>query len=930
MSAWFYARQGQTVGPLSWDQLRALAQRGALRPEDHVFEQSLGKWVPAATVTGLTAPAAPAPRAAPAAVKPVVKSAPLPALAPHPAAAAPASPRWSQGLLALPKPLLFGLCGALGGLLAALCFGELLWAALRPAEAAPHIHLALPATMRIYAGGQNQFALKIARQAYAGPVSVEVAGMPPGVRAAPQTIAAGDTEAEVVIHADEPVPVGKHRLTIRVHGADKAVAADAGTLELDVEAPPPSLRLAVSPQVSLQQGGEGRFGIKLARAHFSGPITLAFKDVPVEVALRSVTVPAHQSEVEVRVSAQRGAAAGAHTVTVAAVGGSAHARETFSLEVLSAPVPKVDVLFVLDLTNSMQFAINGVKDGIGAFAERLEAQRVDARIGLVAFRDIVDDRELPYVLRFNGATFTTDYQAFRSQVQRLTARGGGDTPESSLQALGLAAKQPFRPDASRVLVLITDAPPKVHANIPPVTPADAAALLREHGISQIHLVVHREDYEGDYRVLHERPFKGSFFDINRVQGGDAFAGLLPKLSEAISRITVASLPAPPAAAAPPPLPTAFTQALPPASAPTLKAVQSTQAFAAEDRSRLIVAIAIWTAAIAAGISLLILGGQHYYLRQTWLTPIAAAQALIGGLLAGLVGGAVGQLFYQSTSGGTAWDVLSRIVGWGLLGGVLGGGLALFVPNLKWSRGLLGGLAGGLLGAIAFLLLSLVVGSLLGRWIGAAVLGFCIGFMVALAELAFRRWWLEVAFSAREVRTVTLGSAEVSVGGDERLASVFVQGAPAVALRYRLEAGRVLCEDVAAGRTVTVESGDSRRLGSVTVKVCSPASARQSGYRLVLTGGKAVSLGEGMPLTADDLPGLQPQAADGIVALVSRRPSDPLVLLLRNRSRQAWLVYKADGTQHSIGPGLGVELGADLTIDFGGAQGRVTRTDEVAV
>ena len=38
-------------------------------------------------------------------------------------------------LAGLPKPVLFGLYGAVGGLIGALFFGELIWYALKPAQA---------------------------------------------------------------------------------------------------------------------------------------------------------------------------------------------------------------------------------------------------------------------------------------------------------------------------------------------------------------------------------------------------------------------------------------------------------------------------------------------------------------------------------------------------------------------------------------------------------------------------------------------------------------------------------------------------------------------------------------------------------------------------------------------------------------------------
>src|SRR5262249_30274679 len=155
---------------------------------------------------------------------------------------------------------------------------------------------------------------------------------------------------------------------------------------------------------------------------------------------------------------------------------------------------------------------------------------------------------------------------------------------------------------------------------------------------------------------------------------------------------------------------------------------------------------------------------------------------------------LGQIFFMLMTSGEAadstasrpamvavWDAVSRVFSWGLLGALMGAGMALVIPNLKWHRGLLGGVVGGAGGALWFLLGS-GRGGAPGRLFGAAIVGFCIGLMVALAEQLFRRWWLEVAFGAREVRTVTLGTAAISIGGDERAASIYVPGSPGVALR----------------------------------------------------------------------------------------------------------------------------------------------------
>src|SRR5262249_54134081 len=92
--------------------------------------------------------------------------------------------------------------------------------------------------------------------------------------------------------------------------------------------------------------------------------------------------------------------------------------------------PQADIVFVLDVTASMQFAINGVRDGIRDFAEGLgDKADLDSRIGLVAFRDRQIGEEAS-VLEFGKETLTTDLDSFRREVSKLRASGGGDVPET--------------------------------------------------------------------------------------------------------------------------------------------------------------------------------------------------------------------------------------------------------------------------------------------------------------------------------------------------------------------------------------------------------------------------------------------------------------------------------------------------------------------
>jgi Ca-activated chloride channel family protein len=855
-----------------------------------------------------------------------------------PAAPAGAAPQAAGGgiaaaLLALPKPILFGLFGAAGGFVGALILGELLWFLLRPSgvkAVVPQVQAAVPDSVRAYAGGKNRFLVKIARQAFTGAVTVQTTSPSPQVTVPVALVGpdADQTEVEVQVAAD--APVGSVPLSLAVASADEKTVAEAtASVTLTVEPLPPTLDLAVPGEVEVEQGGRGRFTVRIGRARFEDSVALKFRGLPPGIDLPERIVPARESSVTLEVNAPLDAPVGPSAVTVQAVGLIDRGRQptaeaTFNLAVRERSPPTVDVLFVLDLTGSMQFAIDGIKRGVQSFVEQLGNQKLDARIGMVCFRDIEDDKERPFTLDFTGEAFTKDYRAFRDKVKVLTASGGGDTPESSLQGLALAARQKFRRNAARVLILITDAPPKIHKGETPSTVAEAIEELKRHEIDQVHLVIQKEDLAGAFGPL-QKEFKGSFFNIKESTKGTAFADLLPALSRDISRLTIASGPRGTGKPSePPPLPEARTASLPPPppEVPVLKAVQSTQAFAAADRFQLLVATMAWTMTVAACISLLLLAGQQLHARQSWVEVSEGSWAVLGGALAGLAGGAVGQLVFQGTSGAAGWEQASRVLGWSFLGGLVGAVMAFFVPNLKWYRGALGGLLGGVLGAVAFLLVSLALGALLGRWLGAAILGFCLGLMVALAELAFRRYWLEIAVSPREVRTVTLGTTAVTLGSDEKRSSYFVSGAAPVALRYWLAGEAVCCEDVTAGQTMVVPPGESRQVGRVTVTLRSVAASRRTGYVLALAGGRSIALLDGMPLTAEDLPGLEPKGSDGMVAIVSAQPGRAQEVLLRNRSRQSWTMHDAAGRPQAIDPGRGVELAPGVAVDFGQVRGTI--------
>jgi hypothetical protein len=118
----------------------------------------------------------------------------------------------------------------------------------------------------------------------------------------------------------------------------------------------------------------------------------------------------------------------------------------------------VDIIFVLDITESMQPYIDAVKQNIINFAHDLAANNRDYRLGLVTFEDYVVSKYPDCNCEYRN-TMTSDVQKFITWVGSLHAGGGGDIPEDQLDALAYAASFPFRPEAQGIIIIVTDAPP---------------------------------------------------------------------------------------------------------------------------------------------------------------------------------------------------------------------------------------------------------------------------------------------------------------------------------------------------------------------------------------------------------------------------------------------------------------------------------------
>ena len=131
----------------------------------------------------------------------------------------------------------------------------------------------------------------------------------------------------------------------------------------------------------------------------------------------------------------------------------------------------MDIVFVVDDTGSMSGALDNVKAGLGEIIAAVQdASGNDYRLALVTFKDDVTVR----------ATFDVNESDVISMINSLYPSGGNGWPEASDQALNVTVNYlpadgvhvfpnppyttdgfdtPFRDNATRIIILITDAPP---------------------------------------------------------------------------------------------------------------------------------------------------------------------------------------------------------------------------------------------------------------------------------------------------------------------------------------------------------------------------------------------------------------------------------------------------------------------------------------
>ena len=128
----------------------------------------------------------------------------------------------------------------------------------------------------------------------------------------------------------------------------------------------------------------------------------------------------------------------------------------------------VDIVMCIDATGSMSKIIDEVKATALTFYQRFVEAMEEAdksvdklRIKVIAFRDYGKTDAPAMEISDRFFTLPDENEAFKSFVDGIEAKGGGDIPENALEAIALALKSDWTTDGEKrrhVILMFTDAP----------------------------------------------------------------------------------------------------------------------------------------------------------------------------------------------------------------------------------------------------------------------------------------------------------------------------------------------------------------------------------------------------------------------------------------------------------------------------------------
>ena len=146
-----------------------------------------------------------------------------------------------------------------------------------------------------------------------------------------------------------------------------------------------------------------------------------------------------------------------------------------------------DIVFVLDISGSMEDEINNVKNNIIAFATAIEEAGVSARWGAITYSDYLeypsDPDEQTKIIENGASNWFSSAQEYKNAIGSISLANGGDMPETALDGLLLASTMTTRQDARVFYILLTDAETKTQNHYGVYGMQDCADTLNTYGVN---------------------------------------------------------------------------------------------------------------------------------------------------------------------------------------------------------------------------------------------------------------------------------------------------------------------------------------------------------------------------------------------------------------------------------------------------------------
>ena len=174
---------------------------------------------------------------------------------------------------------------------------------------------------------------------------------------------------------------------------------------------------------------------------------------------------------------------------------------------------QTDIVFIVDTTGSMGSYIGNVKDNLNAFVDEITAAGITPNFALVEYKDITCDGEGSTNIKKNSdnTNWYTDVSEFKMQIGNLNVAGGGDGPETAIDAMEMARNLDMRGSAQKFFVLVTDADYKINNRYGIESVNTLVDNLKNDGINVS--VVSNTGYSETYKSIYEQT-GGMFANIS--------------------------------------------------------------------------------------------------------------------------------------------------------------------------------------------------------------------------------------------------------------------------------------------------------------------------------------------------------------------------------------------------------------------------------